>query len=367
MTEGGAGPSSIAIVPTRSALGALMARAVELGEQARSVARPNPWVGCVVVGASGARYEGATSAPGGPHAEAVALRAAGTDAKGGLAVVTLEPCAHHGRTPPCADALVDAGVETVVVGVSDPDSRVRGRGIERLRNAGVAVHEGILAELVAEQLDAYLLHRRLGRPRVVVKLAVTADGRLAAPDGSSAWITGPAAREDAHRLRAQSDAILVGAGTVRRDDPALTVRLGSATPARQPRRLVLGHLPEGARVEPAEQVAGDLGSLLERLGREGVLQLLVEGGARTAKAFLDAELVDRLVLYLAPALSGGDDGVPVFSGPGAASIEGFRRWRLAGTERVGGDVRVELAARTAASWAAREVRAEGEEPPCSPG
>lgn len=357
----------MAVPLTRSALAALMARAVELGEQARSVARPNPWVGCVLVGASGARYEGATSASGGPHAEAVALRAAGTDAEGGLAVVTLEPCAHHGRTPPCADALVAAGVATVVVGVRDPDPRVSGRGIERLREAGVAVHEGVLADLVAEQLDAYLLHRRLGRPRVVVKLAVTADGRLAAPDASSAWITGPAAREDAHRLRAESDAILVGAGTVRSDDPALTVRLGPATPARQPRRLVLGHLPEGARVAPAEEVGGDLGALVERLGREGVLQLLVEGGARTAKAFLDSELVDRLVLYIAPALAGGDDGVPVFAGPGAGSIGDFRRWRLAGLERLGGDLRLELVARSAAERVASAGRAGGEERRCSLG
>jgi len=349
-----------------------MARAIELGDGAKLVARPNPWVGCVLIGASGARYEGATSAPGGPHAEAVALRAAGEDARGGLAVVTLEPCAHHGRTPPCADALVEAGVASVVIGILDPDPRVAGRGVERLRAAGVAVREGVLADAIAEQLDPYLVQRRLGRPRVVLKLASSADGRLAAADGSSAWITGPEARDDVHRLRAESDAILVGAGTVRRDDPSLTVRLESRSPARQPRRLVLGHLPSGARVAPAEEVGGDLRGLLQRLAREGVLQLLVEGGARTAKAFLDAGLVDRLVLYVAPALACGDDGVPVVAGPGARSIGDFRRWRLGRVERFGEDVRLELLAPSEGAEdrggaEAVEPGAGGKEPTCSRG
>ncbi len=207
-----------------------MLRAVEAAERVRGRTAPNPWVGAVLVvpGDSHAPttwFVGATARPGGPHAEVTALNAAGDRARGGTLYVTLEPCAHHGRTPPCTVAVLEAGVARVVVGMVDPDPLVDGRGVEVLRSAGVEVEVGVAADVVGEQLAPYAAHRRTGRPWVVLKLAATLDGRIAAPDGSSRWITGEAARRDAHRLRAVSDAVIVGAGTVRADDPSLTVRL----------------------------------------------------------------------------------------------------------------------------------------------
>jgi diaminohydroxyphosphoribosylaminopyrimidine deaminase/5-amino-6-(5-phosphoribosylamino)uracil reductase len=317
-----------------------MARAVALGDAVRSSTSPNPWVGAVLVSPDGRVFEGATHPPGGPHAEAVALRAAGDAAGGATLYVTLEPCSHHGRTPPCADAVVAAGVARVVVAVEDPDPQVAGRGLARLREAGVEVEVGLGAGTVREQLAPYLKHRSTGRPWVVLKLAATLDGRIAAPDGSSRWITGQEAREDTHRLRAESDAVLVGAGTVRADDPSLTVRL---VPGRDPARVVLGHIPEGAQVRPALEVGGDLAQVLDDLGRREVVQLLVEGGAGVAHGFHAARLVDRYVVYLAPALLGGDDGRPMFAGPGAPTMAGVWRGRVVGLTRLGDDVRIELA------------------------
>src|SRR3984957_2282074 len=254
-----------------------MAEAVALGQAVRAETSPNPWVGAVVVpeGDQPAAL-GSTRPPGGPHAEAVALELAGSSARDATVYVTLEPCAHHGRTPPCADALIAAGVRRVVVGVLDPDPQVSGRGVARLRAAGIDVEVGTGAVEVTASLRPYLAHRRRGRPWVVLKLAATLDGRIAAPDGSRRWITGPAARLDAHQLRAESDAILVGAGTVRADDPALTVR---AVAGRDPLRIVLGPPPEGARVLPALVHDGELEPLLDDLGHRGVLQVLVEGGS----------------------------------------------------------------------------------------
>lgn len=324
---------------------ALMARAIQLAADVRPSTSPNPWVGAVLRTADASRtFEGATQPPGGAHAEVVALQAAGPDAaRGATVVTTLEPCSHHGRTPPCADALVEAGVARVVVGMEDPDPQVAGGGVERLRAAGVDVVVGVLGEQVAAQLAPYVKHRRTGRPWVVLKLASTLDGRTAAPDGSSRWITGPEARADAHRLRAESDAVVVGAGTVRADDPALTVRLpADQQPAEQPLRVVLGAIPPGAAVQPALELKGPLPEVLDELGDRGVVQVLVEGGATVAGDFHRADLVDRYVLYLAPALFGGDDGRGVFAGLGAPTIDEVWRGRVAGVERVGDDLRVEL-------------------------
>jgi diaminohydroxyphosphoribosylaminopyrimidine deaminase/5-amino-6-(5-phosphoribosylamino)uracil reductase len=307
--------------------------------------------------------EGATSPPPGPHAEVAALEAAGDRSAGATLYVTLEPCSHHGRTPPCAETLVAAGIRRVVVAVEDPDPHVAGKGLAVLRDAGVSVEVGVAADLVSEQLAAYLKHRRTGRPFVVLKLATTLDGRTAAPDGSSRWITGPEARRDAHLLRRQSDAVLVGAGTVRADDPELTVRQGvadaggaeaegdgvaradsGAVPAesRQPLRVVLGRVPDGAKVLPALEMSGDLHVVLDDLGRRGVLQLLVEGGARVAYDFQAAGLVDRYVIYVAPAFLGGDDGHPVLAGPGARTMEQVWRGRVRSVRRLGDDIRIEL-------------------------
>jgi diaminohydroxyphosphoribosylaminopyrimidine deaminase/5-amino-6-(5-phosphoribosylamino)uracil reductase len=218
---------------------------------------------------------------------------------------------------------------------------VAGRGFARLRAAGVEVEVGPGAAAAAELLAPYLKHRRTGRPWVVVKLAATLDGRTAAPDGTSRWITGEAARRDVHRLRAESDAVLVGAGTVRADDPELTVR---HVAGRDPLRVVLGTAPPGARVHPCLELAGDLGEVLDALGRRGVLQLLVEGGPTVAGAFHRAGLVDRYVLYLAPALFGGDDARAMFAGPGAGTIDDVWRGRILSVTRLGDDLRVELGA-----------------------
>ena len=323
----------------------LMARAIELAEGVRGSTSPNPWVGAVVVDADGrVAGEGATASPGGDHAEVRALAAAGDRAAGGTLVVTLEPCAHHGRTPPCTGTVIAAGVRRVVVGVEDPDPNVCGRGLDALRAAGIEVEVGgAAARAVERQLAPYVKHRRTGRPFVVLKLATTLDGRTAAPDGTSKWVTGPAARADVQRLRAESDAVLVGAGTVRADDPELTVRSEDGVPAaRQPLRVVLGAAPASARVHPALETKGDLGDVLDELGEQGVLQLLVEGGARVAHAFHSAGLVDRYVFYLAPALLGGDDGHPVLSGPGAATMAEAWRGELVSVARLGDDVRVEV-------------------------
>ena len=340
------GPSPVAETGT-AADGDAMDRALALAASVRARTSPNPWVGCVIV-AGARRFEGATEPPGGPHAEAVALAAAGAAARGATLVTTLEPCAHQGRTPPCARAIVEAGVARVVVAVRDPDPQVAGRGMAMLRDHGVEVREGVRAEEATELLAPYLAHRRTGRPWVVLKLAATLDGRIAAPDGSSQWITGEEARADAMALRAQSDAVLVGAGTVRADDPQLTVRGQPLPPAGQPLRVVLGHVPDEARVLPALERTGDPAAVLDELGGKGVLQVLVEGGARVARQFHEAGLVDRYVLYLAPALFGGDDGRPLFSGPGAPSMAELWRGRIVSVSRLGPDLRVELAPRRGA-------------------
>jgi diaminohydroxyphosphoribosylaminopyrimidine deaminase / 5-amino-6-(5-phosphoribosylamino)uracil reductase len=325
-----------------------MHRAIALADSVRGITAPNPWVGCVVVSALDPSlvFEGATSPPGGPHAEITALaRAADGHARGATLFTTLEPCAHHGRTPPCTDAIVAAGVARVVIGIEDPDPQVAGRGVAALRAAGVAVTVGSAAAEVTEQLAPYLKHRSTGMPWVVLKMAATLDARSAAPDGTSRWITGPEARHDVHLLRARSDAILVGAGTVRADDPELTVRLGDGAPApRQPLRVVLGAAPAGSRVHPALERSGPLVDVLAELGRRGVLQLLVEGGPSVAHDFHAAGLVDRYVLYLAPAFFGGDDGRPIFAGPGAGTIGDVWRGTLVSVRQLGQDLRVEVAA-----------------------
>ena len=316
-----------------------MRAAMTAAATVRASTSPNPWVGAVVVTADGVVGTGATEPPGGRHAEIVALAEAGDAARGATVVCTLEPCSHHGRTTPCTDALIAAGVRRVIVGVVDPDDRVAGAGIAALRAAGTVVDVGVLADEVTRQLAAYLHHRRTGRPYVVCKLAMSLDGGTAAPDGSSQWITGDDARRDAHQLRAESDAIAVGAGTVRADDPALTVRhVGGADPL----RIVLGSAPAGARVHPCLEWPGDLDDLLDDLGRRGIVQLMVEGGAKVIGSFHRAGLVDRYVLYVAPALFGGRDAAPAIGGGTAATIADIWRGRFESVERVGPDLRIEI-------------------------
>jgi diaminohydroxyphosphoribosylaminopyrimidine deaminase / 5-amino-6-(5-phosphoribosylamino)uracil reductase len=323
-----------------------MRQALAAAATVRRSVSPRPWVGAVLVPATdpdGPGIVGVTQGREGPHAEVDALAAAGPAAAGSTLYCTLEPCSHHGRTPPCADALIDAGVRRVVVAITDPDPQVAGEGLARLRAAGIQVDVGECADEVEEQLRAYLVHRRTGRPLVVLKLATSLDGRTAAPDGSSQWITGAEARTDAHRLRADSDAVLIGAGTVRFDDPSLTVRLPDDEEAGvEPLRVVLGSVPAGSKVRPALELHGDLGDVLDDLGGRGVLQLLVEGGASVAHAFHIAGLVDRYVLYVAPALFGGDDARGLFAGSGAASIDEVWRGRIVEVRQVGDDLRVDV-------------------------
>ncbi len=325
-----------------------MTRAIAAAARVRCVTSPNPWVGAVVRTVDRQMFEGATREPGREHAEVVALREAGSAARGATLYVTLEPCNHQGRTGPCTEEIIAAGIARVVVGIEDPDPAVAGAGIARLLEAGIEVSSGVQAEKVAGQLAPYLKHRRTGRPWVILKLAATLDGGTAAPNGSSQWITSPPARADGHRLRAESDAILVGAGTVRRDDPSLTVRdyrppVSPVDRPLDPMRVVLGAIPDDAAVQPARQMGGDLGAVLDELGADGVVQLLVEGGAATAGDFHRASLGDRYVIYVAPALFGGDDANGLFEGAGAWDIANVWRGRFVAVERVGDDLRIELA------------------------
>ncbi len=318
-----------------------MTRAVAEGEKARYHAPPNPWVGAVVVDARGQIVGiGHTQVPGDAHAEVVALRDAGASARGATLIVTLEPCGHTGRTGPCSDAIIEAGVSSVVVGTLDPDPRVAGSGVHALRDAGVEVRVGVAESVVREQLAAYLWHRETGRPYVVLKVAATLDGVVAMRDGSSQWITGEAARRDAHVLRAQSQAIIVGAGTVRRDDPRLTARLDGVV--LEPLRVVLGHAPSDAKVRPCWERSGDIGVVLDELGANGVLQALVEGGPKTASAFLAAGAVNRIVWYAAPALAGSTGTVGALVDVTTSTIGDLRRGRLVDVRVVGEDVRIEL-------------------------
>ncbi len=322
-----------------------MERAVSRAQHSRLLAPPNPWVGAVLVCDDGTTFEGGTQRPGDRHAERMVLDRAGRRSVGAALYVTLEPCSHVGRTPPCADAIVDAGVARVVIGVLDPDPNVSGRGVERLRAAGLEVVVGVGEAEVERQLRSYLHHRRTGRPWVVNKVAATLDGRTAAADGTSQWITGSDARADVHRLRAQSDAIVVGAGTVRTDDPRLTARdilAPDGRPPREPMRVVLGSAPAGARVHPCIEYAGPPGDLVDDLGQKGVMQLMIEGGATVAHAFHVAGLIDQYVFYIGAAIMGGDDGAPIFRGDGAGTMDDLLRGRFEATLDLGDTLRLDI-------------------------
>jgi len=268
-----------------------------------------------------------------------AARAARADTKDATVFTTLEPCSHHGRTGPCTEVLISAGVSRVVSAIKDPDQLVGGQGFAALRSAGVTVDIGLCTDLVTEQLRPYLHHRITGRPFVILKLASTLDGRTAATDGTSQWITGERARKAAHQLRAESDAIVVGSGTVRRDNPTLTTRLVDGP---SPRRIVLGHAPEQANVHPCLEWDKSLSELLDTLGNDGVLQLMVEGGATVASSFHQQNLVDRYVLYVAPAFMGGNDGAPLFNGESAPSMQQLWRGTLRNVRQLESDIEVTI-------------------------
>ena len=332
----------------------MMRRAIANATSARLRSRPNPWVGAVLIDTYGAVHDGATETPGSRHAERVALDDAGDAAEGATLFTTLEPCDHTGRTGPCTDAIIESGVTRVIIGILDPDENVGGTGMARLLEAGIDVTLGVEADAVAQQLAPYLTHRSTGRPHVILKLAMTLDGFIAAPDGTSKWITGEEARRDVHRLRAESDVIVVGSQTVRADDPSLTVR--DFTPPQHdesittldPWRVVLGStaadLETGAKTAPYESWDGGLEALLDDLGERGHLQVMVEGGGATAGSFHRAGLVDEYWLYVAPAIMGGDDGRSVFAGVGTPTMADIQRGRFIDVAALGDDIRIRYAA-----------------------
>ncbi len=324
-----------------------MGSAIEQAEQVKGSTYPNPPVGAVILDADGRLAGvGGTEPVGGAHAEVVALRAAGPRARGGTAVVTLEPCAHHGRTPPCVDALVTAGISTVVYAVADPNPVAAG-GSARLREAGVSVLGGVLAEQVADGTLREWLHRqRTGRPHITWKYAGSIDGRSAAADGSSQWITGPVARADVHLRRAAADAIVVGTGTVFADDPTLTARRPDGSLVdHQPLRVVVGTRDISADCNVLNDDSHTM--LIRTHDPHEVIKalsdrtdVLIEGGPTLAGAFLRAGVIDRILAYIAPIMLGGP--ITVVDSVGVATLSQALRWRYDEVRRLGPDLLVSL-------------------------
>jgi diaminohydroxyphosphoribosylaminopyrimidine deaminase/5-amino-6-(5-phosphoribosylamino)uracil reductase len=352
-----------------------MTAALGLAQRGLGRTWPNPSVGCVIVDAAGQVAGRGTTQPGGrPHAETEALAMAGGRARGGTAYVTLEPCAHHGRTPPCADALVAAGLARCVIGVGDPDPRTAGKGVAILAAIGIVVTTGVLAEEAAAATAGFLCRIERKRPLFTLKSAMTIDGRIAARTGQSRWISGPSSREYGHLLRARVDAVLVGIGTAIADDPQLNVRLPGLE-ERRPVRIVVdsrlrlpltSKLARSARAQPLWMIARadadrsriaafrdlgaeivavdtapggelDLAAAARELGARGLTHVLVEGGGRVAAALLRENLVDRLLVFRAGLLMGGD-GLPSVSAMGIDQPSAAPHFRLGQVARIGGDI-----------------------------
>lgn len=351
-----------------------MKAALALARRGLGSAWPNPTVGCVIVKGGRVVGRGWTQPGGRPHGETEALARAGEAAQGATAYVSLEPCCHWGKTPPCTDALIAAGVRRVVLPIEDPDPRVSGQGIARLRSAGIAVETGLLAAEAAEINAGFFLRLRQGRPLVTLKLAATLDGKLATSSGESQWITGPLARDRAHLLRASHDAVMIGSNTVLTDDPRLTCRLPGLDDQSPVRIIVDGRLrvPLTARVvaeagqvptwfitlrhgdevrREAFQSCGvellevpgtpdhtvDMAAALKELGKRGLTRVLVEGGATLAAVLLRAGLVDRVAWFHAPMLIGGD-GIPAVAALGIDKLADAPRFERIAVEAVGEDV-----------------------------
>ena len=343
-----------------------MRRAFELAEKGRLTCRPNPMVGALVVKAGRVLGEGYHAVAGGPHAEVFAIEAAGPDVQGATLFVTLEPCSHTGRTGPCADLIVRKGVSRVVCAMQDPDSRVTGRGIERLRKAGIEVEVGLLKAEARRQNAAYVKHRTAGLPYVTLKLAQTLDGRIATASGDSKWITCEASRTAAHRLRAEADAVLVGSGTVAADDPELSVRhvegnsptkivldsrleirtgarafggaplILAAAPGASDERL--GELADaGATVWTVAATGGrpNLRAVLEQAAQDEMIHVLIEGGGGVAASALRDGLVDRVAVFIAPKIMG--EGVPSVRDLGVERVADAIRLQDVRWEAVGDD------------------------------
>lgn len=348
--------------------------AIGLARRGHGNVSPNPSVGCVVVKDGTIVGRGWTRSGGRPHAETEALKRAGAGARGATVYVTLEPCAHHGQTPPCAEALIDAGVARVVVGSRDPDPRVNGGGMAMLTDAGIKVDEGVCAEESADIVGGFLTRVRQGRPMVTVKTATTIDGRIATASGESQWITGPLSRALGHGMRARHDAILVGARTAIADDPSLACRLPGLEGASPVRVVVDGrtelplthNLVATANKSPTWMLTRadgdamrrkaysdcgvtlidvpvgqggnlDLAAALRALGERGITRLMVEGGGRLIAGLLNADLVDRLVWFRAPKMIGGD-GVPAVAGFGVRELDGAVNFVKVSTRPVGADI-----------------------------
>ncbi|MGI9665638.1 MAG: bifunctional diaminohydroxyphosphoribosylaminopyrimidine deaminase/5-amino-6-(5-phosphoribosylamino)uracil reductase RibD [Acidimicrobiia bacterium] len=316
-----------------------------VAESRRTHPHPNPRVAAAIISPTGDTVaHGVHRRSGEPHAERLAT--GGDRYPGHAMVVTLEPCSHTGRTPPCTDAILEAGIAEVWVGATDPDPRVSGAGLSILRDAGISVHEGILSDLVESNDRGYFHQRRTGRAFVTLKLASTLDGQVAATDGTSQWITGTTAREDVHELRAAHDAVLVGSGTVNQDNPLLNVRLeGFSGP--QPRPVIVAGstpLDEGAAVLTRDPLiysdgAGvDLLAMLEDLPNSGILSVLAEGGPAVAASLVRQGLVDEVVWYLGAALAGGE-GMPAIAGKWA-TLSDATRLSFTDIRRIGDDIRI---------------------------
>lgn len=347
-----------------------MARALRLAQKGMYSTTPNPRVGCVIVKDGVIVGEGWHRKAGDAHAEVEALRVAGRAARGSTVYVTLEPCSHHGRTPPCAAALIDAGVVRVVAAMEDPNPQVAGRGMAMLIDAGISAQCGLLAAEASDLNVGFVSRMSRGRPWVRLKMAASLDGKTALLNGASQWITGPAARQDGHRWRARACAILSGIGTVRDDDPQLNVR--GVLSDRQPLKVVVDSRLElspearvlaggglllatavedrsrakalcarGAEVMPFPDGSGrvDLAALMAELARRGVNEVHVEGGSRLSGALLNEGLVDELLLYLAPCLV-GDKARGMFDMPELTSLDSKRRLVVRDMRMVGGDLRV---------------------------
>ena len=348
----------------------MMARALQLAERGLWTTSPNPRVGCVLVRAGEIVGEGWHEKAGEPHAEVHALRAAGAKAHGATAYVTLEPCSHHGRTPPCAEALIAAGVARVVAAMADPNPLVAGKGLAMLQAAGIETACGLLENEAHELNIGFVSRMTRGRPWLRLKTAASLDGKTALNNGVSQWITGPDARRDGHRWRARACAILTGIGTVRDDDPQLTVRDVATT--RQPLRVVVDsrlETPLAARilhsgpvliagaVENAEKIAllrstgaevailpnaagkVDLQDLLEELGRRGLNEVHAEAGFKLNGSLLREGLVDELLLYLAPCLI-GHEASGLFNLPELTNLDGKRRLQIRDLRQIGEDIRL---------------------------
>jgi len=349
-----------------------MQQALALAEAARFITHPNPNVGCVIVNNGEVVGQGATARVGGPHAEVHALQQAQGAADGATAYVTLEPCSHFGRTPPCAKALIDAGVKRVVAAILDPNPQVAGKGLQMLADAGVQTEHGLCSDEARWQLRGFLSRMERKRPWVRAKVATSADGRTAMANGESQWITGAEARRDGQFMRAESDCVLTGIGTVLDDNPSLNVRLSAEelnidAPVRQPLRALMdtqGRLPTdsqwlatpgdkciyttahkewegGQTVQMDSSVRLSPAAVLSDLAQREVNFVHLEAGAVLLGSFLKAGLVDELVMYIAPAFL-GSEGRPMANIEGLVHISDAMRWRYADVRVVGSDLRVGL-------------------------